>query len=240
MEVIKIRNLSYSYPDGRQALNDISLEIRRGEPLGIIGRNGAGKSTLLLHLNGIIRSDNGAVKILGQSLTDENIKEVRRQVGLVFQDPDDQLFSPTVFDDVAFGPINMGLSESEVRGAVGNALRMVGMEEFEKRSCHHLSLGEKRRIAIATVLAMSPEILVLDEPTSNLDPGAKWSLIELLKSLPVTRVVVSHDLELVQELCKRVLVFDGGRIVAEGATADILADRALLARHGLSSPAPRQ
>jgi len=236
MEVIKISNLSYSYPDGRQALMDISLEIRHGEPLGIIGRNGAGKSTLLLHLNGILRSGNGAVKILGQPLTDENIKQVRRQVGLVFQDPDDQLFSPTVFDDVAFGPINMGLSEPEVLKAVSGALKMVGMEEFEKRSCHHLSLGEKRRIAIATVLAMPPEILVLDEPTSNLDPGAKWALIEFLKGLSVTRVVVSHDLELIGELCKRVLVFDGGRIVAEGVTADILANKPLLARHGLAAP----
>jgi len=236
MEVIRISNLSYSYPDGQEALKGVSLDIRRGESVAIIGRNGAGKSTLLLHLNGILRSDNGAVRVLGQTVNEENLKRVRRQVGLVFQNPDDQLFSPTVFDDVAFGPINMGLSEAEVRQAVDKALIMVGMSGYEKRSSHHLSLGEKKRVSIATVLAMSPEILVLDEPTSNLDPGGKWSLIGLLKGLPLTRIVVSHDLELVRALCERAVIFDGGRIVAEGPTADILAEKRLLAKHGLAPP----
>jgi cobalt/nickel transport system ATP-binding protein len=236
MEVIKISNLSYSYPDGQEALKGVSLEIRRGESLGIIGRNGAGKSTLLLHLNGILRCGNGAVRVLGQPVSDENLKRVRRQVGLVFQDPDDQLFSPTVFDDVAFGPINMGLSEAEVRRAVDTALKMVGMTGYDRRSGHHLSLGERKRVSIATVLAMSPEILVLDEPTSNLDPGGKWSLIDLLKGLPLTKIVVSHDLELVGALCERTLIFDSGRIVAGGVTADILAEKRLLAKHGLAAP----
>ena len=232
-EVITVEGLSFAYPDGQQALADVSLSIGQGESVAIIGPNGAGKSTLLLHLNGILRS-NGAVRVLGRTVDDKSLRWVRSRVGLVFQDPDDQLFSPTVFDDVAFGPINMGYSENEVRQAVTRALDWVGMKGYELRSGHHLSLGEKKRVALATVLSMSPEILVLDEPTSNLDPGAKWSLISLLKGLPVTKVVVSHDLELVGALCHRVIVFDGGRVITDGAAGDILNNRRLLSAHGLA------
>ncbi len=234
-EIVRIDNLSFSYPDGQQALTDVSLTIRRGETVALIGPNGAGKSTLLLHLNGILRSD-GVVKVFGRLVDDKNLKWVRSKVGLVFQNPDDQLFSPTVFDDVAFGPINMGYSEAEVRQSVTTALDWVGMTGYEQRSPHHLSVGEKKRIAIATVLSMAPEILVIDEPTSNLDPGSKWSLIELLNKLPATKVIATHDLELVGALCRRAVVFDGGRIVADDSADHILSDISLLAAHSLARP----
>ena len=232
-ELIAVENLSFSYPDGQQALSGVNLTIYRGETAAIVGPNGAGKSTLLLHLNGILRS-NGAVRLLGKTLDEHNLRWARSKVGLVFQDPDDQLFSPTVFDDVAFGPINMGLSEAGVYQTVARALGMVGMAGYEKRSPHHLSVGEKKRIAIATVLAMSPEVLVIDEPTANLDPRGKWSLTSVLKRLTGTKIIVSQDLELVRALCPRVIMLDRGRIVADGATDDILSDRKLLSVHGLA------
>jgi len=234
-EIVRVDNLSFCYPDGQQALTDISLTIYQGETVALIGPNGAGKSTLLLHLNGILHS-NGVVKVFGKPVNDKNLKWVRSKVGLIFQNPDDQLFSSTVFDDVAFGPINMGYSEAEVRQCVARALDWVGMTGYEQRSPHHLSVGEKKRIAIATVLSMAPEILVIDEPTANLDPGSKWSLISLLKRLPVTKIVASHDLELVQALCQRAIVFDQGQVIADGATDHILADKPLLAAHGLAPP----
>jgi len=232
-EIIKINNLSFCYPDGQQALTDINLTIYQEETVALIGPNGAGKSTLLLHLNGILHS-NRAVKVLGKPVDDKNLKWVRSKVGLVFQNPDDQLFSPTVFEDVAFGPINMGYSETEVRQCVTRALSWVGMTSYEQRSPHHLSVGEKKRIAIATVLSMSPEILVIDEPTSNLDPRSKWSLIALLKTLPVTKIITSHDLELVQALCPRTIVLDHGRVIADSTTSHILVDTLLLRAHGLA------
>jgi len=232
-EVIKIENLSFIYPDGQSALSDVSLTIHLGERVALVGPNGAGKTTLLLHLNGILPS-NGQVKVFGSAVMDGNLKEVRRWVGLVFQNPDDQLFSPTVFDDVAFGPINLGYSEAEVRQSVAQALRWVGMTGFEKRSPHHLSLGEKKRIAIATVLSMSPEILVLDEPTANLDPRSKWALISLLKRSTMTLIIACHDLELVRAVCQRVVIIDQGRIIAEGSTENILGDMPLLQAHGLA------
>jgi cobalt/nickel transport system ATP-binding protein len=235
-EVITIENLSYAYPDGQPALIDISLSINRGESVALIGPNGAGKSTLLLHLNGIIRSE-GQVKVFSEPISEKNLKEVRRRIGLVFQNPDDQLFSATVFDDVAFGPLNLGYDEVEVRQTVASALEKVGMAGFERRSCHHLSLGEKKRVAIATILSMSPEVLVLDEPTSNLDPRGKWLLTELLGKLPVTRIIATHDLGLVAALCNRVVVLDGGRIVADDAVGVILNNTSLLEAHGLSRPA---
>lgn len=232
-EVIKIDHLSFGYPDGQQALSNISLTIHRGESVALIGPNGAGKSTLLLHLNGILRN-NGMVSLFGQPIDERNLKSVRRRVGLVFQNPDDQLFSPTVFDDVAFGPINLGYGERDVRESVARALAWVGMTDYESRSPHHLSIGEKKRIALATILAMAPEILVLDEPTNNLDPRSKWSLIGLLGRLPMTRIVASHDLELVRTLCQRTIIFDHGELVADGATSQILADIRLLRAHGLA------
>lgn len=234
-EIIRVDNLSFGYPDGQQALTDISLTIYQGETVALIGPNGAGKSTLLLHLNGILHS-NGAVKVFGRPVNDKNLRWVRSKVGLIFQDPDDQLFSSTVFNDVAFGPINMGYSETDVQQCVAKALDWVGMTGYEQRSPHHLSVGEKKRIAIATVLSMSPEILVIDEPTSNLDPGSKWSLISLLKRLPGTKIVASHDLELVQALCPRAIILDRGLVIADGTTDRILADKPLLAAHRLAPP----
>jgi len=232
-ELITVENLSFCYPDGQQALTDVNLTIYQGGSVALIGPNGAGKSTLLFHFNGILRS-NGRVKLLGRPLNEHNLRWARSKVGLVFQNPDDQLFSPTVFDDVAFGPINMGYSEAEVHRAVTRALDFVGMSGYEKRSPHHLSVGEKKRIAIATVLSMSPAILIIDEPTSNLDPRGKWSLIDVLKRLPGTKIIVSHDLELVKALCQRVVIIDQGRVVADSAADDILADQRLLAAHGLA------
>lgn len=232
-QAIKIDNLSFVYPDRQPALKGVSLTVNAGESVAIIGPNGAGKSTLLLHLNGILHT-NGAVNILGQQVSEANLRWVRSKVGLIFQNPDDQLFSPTVFDDVAFGPLNMGLKEAEVRKRVNMALASVGMAGYEKRSPHHLSIGEKKRIAIATVLSMSPEILLIDEPTSSLDPRSKRSLIGLLESLPLTKIIATHDLELVAALCPRTVIMDNGYIVADGATGNILANKELLAAHGLA------
>jgi len=235
-EVIRIENLTFSYPDGQKALDNVNLVIGRGESLALIGPNGAGKSTIILHLNGILRS-NGAVRIMGQQIAENNLKWIRSKVGLVFQNPEDQLFSPTVFDDVAFGPINMGFPEAEVDRLVKKALEEVGMSGYENRSPHHLSWGEKKRIALATVLAMSPEIMVADEPTSNLDPRAKWSLINLLKKLSMTKIIASHDLELVQAVCQRVVIVDSGKVIASGPTHEILEDDTLLRSHGLAPSA---
>ncbi|UCD08185.1 MAG: ATP-binding cassette domain-containing protein [Dehalococcoidales bacterium] len=232
-EVIKIENLSFTYPDGRQALSNICLTITRGDLVAIIGPNGAGKSTLLQHLNGILHS-NGAICILGKTLEKNNIRWIRSKVGVVFQNPDDQLFSPTVFDDVAFGPINIGYTKEEVNDAVKEALERVGMSDFEQRSPHHLSLGEKKRIAIATVLSMSPEILVFDEPTSNLDPKAKGSIIQLFKQLPATKIIATHDLDLVRSLCPRTVILNSGTIAADGATSEILANHSLLKENDLT------
>lgn len=236
-KVVEIENLSYSYPDGQQALYDINLAIGLDETVALIGQNGAGKSTLLLHLNGIMRSD-GTVRILGIPLEDKNLKWVRSKVGLVFQNPDDQLFMPTVFDDVAFGPINMGYAEEEVRKRVSKALQWVGMNGYEKRSPHHLSIGEKKRISIATILSMRPEILVIDEPTANLDPRAKWELVKLVKGLPMTKIVASHDLEMITALCERTIILDEGKIVADDATLNIMSNTPLLERHGLAPASP--
>jgi cobalt/nickel transport system ATP-binding protein len=233
--VVELDELSFSYPDGRKALEDVSLVVREREKVALVGPNGAGKSTLLLHLNGILRGQ-GAVRIMGRSLGDGDLGMVRSQVGLVFQHPDDQLFSPTVFEDVAFGPLNMDLDEEEVRRRVAWALAQVGMEAFEERMPHHLSLGEKKRIAIATVLAMRPAILALDEPSGELDPRARRALIRLLESLPQTMLVATHDMRLVHELLPRTVVLDGGRIVADGPTEVILGDTTLLDKHGLEPP----
>lgn len=232
---VEIRNLHYSYPDGTVALKGVDLVVEEGESVGIVGPNGAGKSTLLLHLNGILRGQ-GEVKIFGMPVVRQNLKEIRRRVGLVFQDPDDQLFSPTVFDDVAFGPMNMGLSREEVEEAVKKALRQVGLEGFERRSAFHLSFGQKKRAAIATVLSMNPDLLVLDEPSSNLDPKARRELSELLQSLRVTKLIVTHDLPFVFENCDRVVVMDGGKVAADGDAFAILSDEKLLAQHGLELP----
>ena len=235
-QAITISNLSFSYPDGRTALRSVNLSVCEGETLGIVGPNGAGKSTLLLHCNGILRAARGTVTVLGREITNESLKWVRSRVGLVFQDPDDQLFSLTVFDDVAFGPLNAGLQEAAVREAVAEALRAVAMESFGTRSSHHLSFGERKRIAIATVLATRPEILVLDEPTGGLDPLGRWSFVKLLKGLEMTCIVASHDMDLVRSLCDRVVVIRDGRVLAEGSTADVMCDTDLLVSAGLLPP----
>ncbi len=235
-KIIQIEGLSFTYPDGHQALSEVNLTVERGESVAFIGPNGAGKSTLLLHLNGILRGKNGAVKVLGHPVGGDHLRLIRSKVGLVFQDPEDQLFSPTVFDDVAFGPLNMGCSAEEVRRRVEHALRQVRVVGYEGRSPHHLSMGEKKRIAIATVLSMDPEVLVLDEPTSNLDPRGRWELIELLRGLPLTKLIATHDLDMVRDLCERTVLLDRGRVVADGPTLSILSDRALLAEHGLAPP----
>jgi cobalt/nickel transport system ATP-binding protein len=232
-KVIEINNLSFAYPDGQRGLAGVDLDVCAGENVAIIGPNGAGKSTLLLHLNGILRC-NGSVKICGLTVNEKNLKDIRRKVGLIFQDPEDQLFSLNVFDDVAFGPINMNLSAEEVKKHVTRALGWVSMEGYEQRSPHHLSIGEKKRIAIATVLSVDPEILVIDEPTSNLDPKSKWSLVELLNQLPITKVIATHDLELVNATCPRTVIIDGGKIVIDDKTERILADIPLLRAHGLA------
>lgn len=232
---IEIQGLTFSYPDGHPALRGVSFMIAPGEKVALVGPNGAGKSTLLLHLNGILRGE-GRVSVCGQRISDKTLGAIRSAVGMVFQDPDDQLFSPTVFDDVAFGPMYQGLPEAEVRSRVTSALSAVGMLEREKRVSHHLSGGEKKRIAIATVLAMEPEVLVLDEPTSGLDPRARRGLIRLLGELPMTMLVSTHDLRMVRELIPRTIILDDGLIAADGPTPDLLADPALLERHGLEAP----
>jgi cobalt transport protein ATP-binding subunit len=230
---IEVEHLSFDYPDGRRALHDVSLQIGMGEKVALVGPNGAGKSTLLLHLNGILTSPDGVVQACGLAVRKENLGKVRAGVGLVFQNPDDQLFSPTVFDDVAFGLLYQGLPEVEVRARVAQALTTVGIADYAERVSYHLSAGEKKRVALATVLAMDPEILVLDEPTGGLDPRGRRSFINLLRSLPQTMLVATHDLNMVRELLPRTVVLDGGRVIADGATADILTDASLLAAHGL-------
>lgn len=236
---IRIIDLSFSYPDGRPALSGVSLEVNPGEKVAVVGPNGAGKSTLLLHLNGTLRGRDGdQVQVAGLPVHEKTVRVVRAQVGLVFQDPDDQLFSPTVFEDVAFGPLHMGLPEAEVQERVARALAAVGMVGYEAQMPHHLSLGERKRIAIATVLAMEPQILVLDEPSSGLDPRARRNLIHLLCGLPQTMLVASHDMRLVWDLCPRVVILDRGRLVADGPAIDLLQDEALMESHGLESPYP--
>jgi len=235
-KIIKVRNLEYTYPDGTRALKAIDLDIFNHESVGLIGPNGAGKSTLLLHLNGILKGRPGSVEVLGMKVEEKNLIKIRQKVAIVFQQPDDQLFMPTVFDDVAFGPINAGYSKEKVREKVKEALKEVRMEGYEKRCSHHLSFGEKKRISLATVLSMQPQILILDEPTSNLDPRARRYLIKLLKNLDLTKIVAGHDLELILEVCPRVILLDEGKIVANGDAKKILKDKSLMESHGLEVP----
>jgi cobalt/nickel transport system ATP-binding protein len=230
-----VKKLSFKYPDGHEALREASFHIAPGEKVALVGPNGAGKSTLMLHLNGLLHGD-GYLEVAGLPVEKPHLPVIRSKVGMVFQNPDDQLFSPTVFEDVAFGPLHMGLPEAEVRQRVQQALAQVGMSGFETRLSHHLSIGQKKRVAIATVLSMQPEILVLDEPSAGLDPRARRSLIDLLRNLPLTMLISTHDMLMVYELFPRMIIMDEGEIVADGETAILMQDQTLLEAHGLELP----
>jgi cobalt/nickel transport system ATP-binding protein len=232
----EVSGVHFNYPDGTPALAGVDLSIAHGERLAILGPNGAGKSTLVLHLNGILTPTQGGVSIDGLVVDKANMREIRRRVGIVFQDPDDQLFMPTVRDDVAFGPANLGLEGDDLDARVGEALDAVGMSEVADRSPHHLSFGQRRRVAVATVLAMRPTLLVLDEPSSNLDPQARRELAEILVGLSIATVIVTHDLPYALQLCDSAVVMNAGTITARGATAEILADASVMAANRLELP----
>jgi cobalt/nickel transport system ATP-binding protein len=237
--LIAVRDLSYRYPDGHDALLDVSFTLGPGERVALIGPNGAGKSTLLLHLNGLLPDrppSTPAVTVDGLPVTEANLREIRRRIGLLFQDPDDQLFCPTVWEDVAFGPRQLGLREPALSRLVAESLAQVGLAGFEERLPHHLSRGEKRRACLAGLLACDARALVLDEPTSDLDPRGRRELMALLADLPVTQLIATHDLEFVVEICPRTIVLDGGRIVADGPTRRLLGDEPLMLAHGLERP----
>lgn len=234
--IVEAQDLHFTYPDGTEVLHGVSFRITHGESVAIVGANGAGKSTLLLHLNGYLTATSGRIRIGDGPLVPENLKQVRRAVGLVFQDPEDQLFMPTVFDDVAFGPLNMGLPPDEVHNKVKAALETVGALHLKNRPPYRLSGGEKRAVAIATVLSMSPDILVMDEPSSNLDPRSRRGLIELLKGFTHTKIIATHDLDMVMDLCDRTIVIREGRIIADGPSVQIMQDEELLASSNLERP----
>ena len=233
---LEVDRVAYAYPDGHQALFGVSLRIRRGERVALLGPNGAGKTTLVLQLNGVLLPGAGRVTVAGLPVAAEHLKEIRRRVGIVFQDPDDQLFMPTVAEDVAFGPANLGLRGAELATRVKGALAAVGMEAHADRPPHHLSFGQRRRVAVATVLAMEPELLVLDEPSSNLDPASRRELAEILTGLDITVLMVTHDLPYALQLCPRALIMNGGAITADGPTGRLLADTELLAANRLELP----
>ena len=237
--VLDVRDLAFAYPDGRQVLFGVNLSVTRGERVAILGPNGAGKTTLVLHLNGVLGVGGnaaGSVTVDGLTVSTSTLREIRRRVGIVFQDPDDQLFTPTVWDDIAFGPANLGLRDGELTARVERALGAVGMTEFARRPPHHLSFGQRRRVAAATVLSMDPSLLVLDEPSSNLDPAARREFADIVQALGLTTLMVTHDLLYALQLCPRSVIMNGGRIVADGPTAEILADAELLAANRLELP----
>jgi len=243
--VLRVERLSYTYPNGFRALDEVSFSVSNGEKLAVVGPSGAGKSTLLMHLNGLLpekiepsspASNSVAVHIGDLPMVKEHLPEIRRRVGFLFQDPDDQLFCPTVREDVAFGPLNLGLSQDEVRRRVAESLKAVDLEEYDDRSTLQLSLGERKRVCLAGVLACEPSVLALDEPSSNLDPRARRGLIEILGSSSSGQIIATHDLDLVVEHCNRVIVLDEGRIQADGTPVAILSDEALMQRHGLEVP----
>ena len=230
---LKINNLSYSYPDGHEALIDISFSVQKGESIAILGPNGAGKTTLILHLNGILGNLSGEIEVAGLEYTNENIAKIRETVGVVFQDPDDQLFMPTVIEDVMFGPKNFGYSNEEAEKNAVEALKMVGMDNFQDRPPHHLSFGQKRKVAIATVLASKPRLLVLDEPASNLDPASRKDLIEILKNLNISIILVTHDLPMALEICERSLILNEGEIKEDSETKTILKNEKIMKENRL-------
>ncbi len=236
---LEVRHLSFRYHDGRAALQDVSFSIQPGECVGLLGPNGAGKSTLLLHLNGILPErlpTEPTVLVDGLPLIPPNLPTVRQRVGLMFQQSDDQLFCPTVWEDVAFGPRQLGLQGDALGERVRASLEQVNLSGFEHRRPHQLSQGEKRRVCLAGVLACEPGVLVLDEPTSDLDPRGRREFKALLAGIPATKIIATHDLELVVELCPRSLLLDGGKLVADGPSTELLADEALMLTHGLEKP----
>ncbi len=235
---ISIENLSYTYPDGTTALREINISIKANEKVALIGANGSGKSTLQLHLNGIILPQEGRIKIGGWPVCSENLSEIRNFVGLVFQNPDNQLFMPTVWEDVAFGPMNQGLRSEELTRRVLAAMAAVSIDpqRYSQRNTENLSGGEKKRIAIAGVLAMNPQVLVLDEPSAQLDPRSRRELINLLRSLPLTQLIATHDLDLALELCDRTVVLSQGQVVFDGKTEQVMSDGDFLIQHALESP----
>jgi cobalt/nickel transport system ATP-binding protein len=234
--IVEAKNLGFSYPDDTTALHSVSFRVRHGESVAIVGANGAGKSTLLLHLNGYLTPTSGQVRIGDFPLAPETLQEVRRTVGMVFQDPDDQLFMSTVYDDVAFGPLNLGLPMDEVQARVQKALETVGVLELKERPSHRLSSGQKRRVAIATVLSMSPDILVMDEPSAGRDPRARRQLIELLRSFKHSKIIATHDLDMVLDICERTIIINEGKIEADGPTAEIFQNEELLTACHLEKP----
>ncbi|MEI2766700.1 MAG: ABC transporter ATP-binding protein [Dermatophilaceae bacterium] len=234
--VLDVRGVAFTYPDGQPALAGVDLHVHRGERVALLGPNGAGKTTLALHLNGILTPTSGTVAVSGLAVAPANLAEIRRRVGVVFQDPDDQLFMPTVRDDVAFGPMNLGLRGPALDRRVSAALDVVGMAAYADRPPHHLSFGQRRRVAVATVLVMEPEILVLDEPSSNLDPAARRELAEILLGLDVTMLMVTHDLPYAVQLCERAVVLSQGRVVGDGPIRAVLSDTAFMAEHRLELP----
>jgi energy-coupling factor transporter ATP-binding protein EcfA2 len=239
MNALDVRNLNYRYSDGTTALRGVTFAVAEGERVALIGPNGAGKSTLLLHLNGLLPERPAAdppVRVFDTPVTEPHLSAIRAQVGLLFQDPDDQLFCPTVWEDVAFGPQQLGLRGAELKERVSGALKQVGLNGFEERLPHHLSRGEKRRVCLAGLLACEARVLALDEPTTDLDPRGRRELMNLLKSLPIAQIIATHDLELVVEICPRVIVLDRGSVVAEGPTQVLLSDEALMLAHGLEKP----
>ena len=238
--LVELANLSYTYPDGTMALEGVSLRIIHGEAVGLVGANGAGKSTLLKHLSGCLTPMSGTVRVGDSPLTKKTVKDIRRHVGTIFQDSDDQLFMPTVYDDVAFGPINLGLPPEEVELRVKASLEQVGAVHLAERPPYRLSGGEKKAVAIATVLAMEPDILIMDEPSASLDPKARRQLINLLKTFTHTKLIATHDLDLVLDLCERTIIMHDGRLVADGPTREIFADEALLEANNLEKPLSMQ
>ncbi len=233
---ISVTSLGFTYPDGTRALDGVSFEVTHGESIALVGANGAGKSTLLMHLNGLHPAQDGTVAIGDVPVVKETLDDIRKTVGMVFQDPDDQLFMPTVAEDVAFGPMNLGLPDEVVEARVDDALERVGATELKHRPPYRLSGGEKRAVAIATVLSMCPSILVMDEPSSNLDPRARRRLMLLLASFDHTKIIATHDLDLAAELCERTIVMSGGAIVADGPTREVFSDEELLDSCGLEVP----
>jgi cobalt/nickel transport system ATP-binding protein len=228
--------LTYRYPHGQMALRGVDLQIEHRERVAILGPNGAGKTTLMLHLNGLIRGE-GKLEVAGLHVEDGTLAKLRASVGLVFQDPDDQLFMPTVAEDVSFGPLNQGLPADEIERRVGEALASVRMEDAAARAPYQLSMGERRRVAVATVLAMRPSLLVLDEPSANLDPRARRELLDILEGIDRTMLLTTHDLPMAAELCERAVILADGRIVADAGCHELLADADLLAQHDLELPA---